>query len=514
MEKTGVLGEYDFRNITAINVLENDEDCLNSTIVHETIHLLLTKQTKWGLFSYCIRRIEIYDNSYKELMNNLCDCSINVQEGAAVFAQCMFLIKTNGYEETMRYVKYLKRYNKQYYRYIEPLICYIELLEPHNNKINLTEDNLISLVIALAKLALNSDITDINIECLKNKELFKEYLTNEQKRLKYLPNERFIHFIKNCFEIIKANRSIDMKILIEKLLNSDLDEKARIEDIFYINDKETEEYEKYLLKVKKYLKEMYIESINNEQIQIFLDSVRTMKINITDLPQYSVPTSFRIYNYVESEYNSILNSSKNKKGILFYLGNISDNNHFDTDMLFIPEKIRKVIKEKYYIKRNAVLFFDYEKKCINPIFVSKSELDKLIHEANVPIIVNYKYFDSNKKKIYGIDTGRTEIFFYCDRSYPNSFELINKTVEKKAKARIVEYKNMFLLVIKINSTCNYLLYFLPVAYQQVIMDIRTEKLNVELADNPDGITEIDDYIFTSEQIINTYDLITNCLFST
>lgn len=514
MENVRKLGEYDFRNVTSINILENDEKNLNSTIIHETIHLLLTKQTKWGLFSYCIKRIQLYDNSYKELMNNLCEYSIIVQEGAAVFAQCMFLLKTSGYDETIEYIKYLKRYNRQYYRYLEPLICYIKLLDTHNVNINLTEDNLITLIQSLAMLALNSDITDVDIDLLKNEHLFQEYLSNEQKKMKYLPNERFIHFIKKCFEIIEKDRSINMKKLIEEILNSGLDEKNKIEEVFFINDKKIEKYEEYLVKLKKYIENMYIQSDNKDQIQVFLESIKPIEIDIKDLPQYSIPTSFRIYDFAESDYVTVLKLSKMRNGIIFFLGNIADDKLFGTDLLFILRDVRKAMKDKFYIRRNAVLFYDYGEKCINLVLVSKKELENLIYEAEIPVIVNYKYCNNDKDGVHAIETKGKEILFYCDRAYPNSINLINKLISKKAKCRIVEYKNMFLLVIKLNSTSNYLLYFLPVAYQQVLMDIRTGKLNVELADNVDGITDTDEYIFTSEEIINKYDIITNCLFST
>ncbi|NFO31867.1 hypothetical protein FDB41_16865 [Clostridium botulinum] len=90
--------------------------------------------------------------------------------------------------------------------------------------------------------------------------------------------------------------------------------------------------------------------------------------------------------------------------------------------------------------------------------------------------------------------------------------MINKIAKEKCKARIIEYKNMYLLVIRVSNKTKFILPFVGIAYYQVRSDIDSGKLNIELADNPDRVTETDNYILKTEDSVEQYDLIINCLF--
>ena len=103
-----ILGEYNFTNNTIINILKRDEDEINYTILHETIHLMLTTQTRWGMACYLIRRIGVYDKSYSKILDYLCIHSRWVQESAAMFAECTLKFKNDGYDELVRYIEYIK----------------------------------------------------------------------------------------------------------------------------------------------------------------------------------------------------------------------------------------------------------------------------------------------------------------------------------------------------------------------------------------------------------------------
>ena len=89
--KKNILGEYNFSNSTSINFIDNDEEEINSTILHETIHMLLTRQTAWGIACYLIRKVSIYDSNYSHILGELCTHSRKVQEATAVFSECIYI---------------------------------------------------------------------------------------------------------------------------------------------------------------------------------------------------------------------------------------------------------------------------------------------------------------------------------------------------------------------------------------------------------------------------------------
>lgn len=73
---------------------------------------------------------------------------------------------------------------------------------------------------------------------------------------------------------------------------------------------------------------------------------------------------------------------------------------------------------------------------------------------------------------------------------------------------------MKVLIIKISDKTKFILPFVNIAYSQVMADIKSGRINIELADNPDGITITDPYIYVEEDDIWEYNLIINCLFET
>lgn len=187
---------------------------------------------------------------------------------------------------------------------------------------------------------------------------------------------------------------------------------------------------------------------------------------------------------------------------------------FDTSLMYIsPEEINK-IKNKANGKNHVLIFLDYIEKKSIPMNISKNEVENIIDLSKVPVVVNYKRYDKLKDDILGIETNNKKIIIYCDRAYPNSVEVINNICSSKSKARIMDYSSMKVLIIKISDKTRFILPFVNIAYSQVMTDIKSGRINIELADNHDGITTTDPYIFVEEDVIEEYNLIINCLFET
>ena len=161
-----------------------------------------------------------------------------------------------------------------------------------------------------------------------------------------------------------------------------------------------------------------------------------------------------------------------------------------------------------------ISYFDYINQKIFDLNVSESQFKKLMEVNELTVVVNYKVYDIEKDDIKGVNTENKSIFIYCDRTYHNSINLINSIAKQKCKARIINYNNMYLLIIRVSDKTKFILPFMGIVYLQLIEDVNNGKLNIELADNQDKLTKTDDYILTTEKSVDEYDLIVNCLFQT
>lgn len=506
---------YDFRNQTAINILDNNEDSINSTILHESIHLLLTLQTRWGLFCYAARRISIYDKKFDHILDYLCLFSREVQEGTAVFCECINLIKKFDYEHALQYINELKKTNRTYYNYLKPLLIFIELLNPINaDKYTFKSDELITFIFSLAKISLNSDLSKISTETIKSQEKFEEIYLNSQTSKEFIPNIRFNFLLNNCYDIIKSENPSNFTDILIRLSEVLPNEKNKINEIFCTNVKMLKEnHANYLRDIKHYFNRLYKDSKNIEQIKIYLNSIQVREINFEQLPQYAIPTTFTSFKQVISDFNKMKKLTATRKGIIFYLGKMLDLIKTESDLFFVSKDDINNIHHSIMAK-HAILYFDYENKKTHSMLAYKGQVEELMKESNSPIIVNYKFYDSNNDTIKSLDIDDKDIFIYCDRSYPNTVKLLNSITNKKAKCRIIDYGIMQLLTAKLSNKTYFILPFLPISYSQLISDIKNNIINLKLADNPDGKTLTDPYILPSEKNLHIYDLIINCLFYT
>lgn len=479
-------GRYEFRNYTAIDVVENDELNMNTTVIHEYIHLILTQSTTWGTFCYRLVRINAFDNIYSHLIPEFVDLSRKAHEGTAVFFECVYIIKTSGYDKYNQYINNLRKHNPKYYSYIKPLLKFIDITQ----QTNISIDEVKELIYQLAIASLNSNILEIEIDKLKTRKSFTKFKSNGSNANKYFPNTRFSNLIKSAYELIKEEKNdYSINDIIIKV-------KYEVETYNPIDEKGINEF-------KCYMMNMYENSRNKNEIYNYLNEIKLKYMDIKDVVHQAIPgnLSENSYNTVDyKEYKSFMKKNNDIKDIAFVLGDGS--NIFSQISRYIhirDEDKENILKTMDMNKETFIIsYMNYINKEIAYNKIDSKELLSHINKTNkFVMIINYKIFDFNKNIIsnfkYDIEQ---KIYIYCDRSYTHSKEIIEQIIDIYSY-RFIDFDTIKLLVIRINEKIEFILPILNTAYKDCweYMDITYGSNLIKLI----GDESIDVY----ELIINT-----------
>lgn len=492
-----ILGEYKFNDFTSINPLINKD--INETILHETTHMLLTKITQWGNFTYLLTRISKFDTTNKYVLDELCRHSRTVQEGAAVFSECMYVFNKYGYENLTSYLKNLKSMNKTYYNYLKDILRFFNFLEGKDG-VQVSSKDLSDVILYICKLALNSDVTNIGVDIFKRKKLLKKFISNNENVEKFIPNKRFKALLDITYKHIVNEKSFDVNNILKLLNKEELREKYNLCFEFDVN--------MYIDNMKSFILSIYSESPRINQIKKDLEFVVIKEINIVDLPLQSFPESFSKFKVETKDIESIKKLIPNKMGIVFYLA----------DVEFMESMFEKVFRiSKYEVNLESIqnshccIFYNLEDRICYYFSCAKKELEEIIELYDAIIVSNYKLYDQKNDCLRNISNLNNKNILWCDRTYPNSVNYINGIVRPKTKCSIIQYDGMFLLIIKISEKTILLLPFVGISLNTVLDDIKSRNLNVEHT-NTDEVTLLDDTIIKSKEDLSLYDTIINCLF--
>lgn len=182
--------------------------------------------------------------------------------------------------------------------------------------------------------------------------------------------------------------------------------------------------------------------------------------------------------------------------------------------LYFSDDVIEAIKKRFGGDANFICYMNILDKKNYMTYSANEGLKSLLDRSVAPIVINYKMYKFNNYTHQSLLNIKNELFIYCDRSYPNSISIINNlTLNNKAKCRFLEFENMFVLIAKICDSRYFILPILPIAFYQALKDIKEGNLNLELADNVDGVTLLDEYIFTSDYEVDRFNLIINSLFN-
>lgn len=510
---SNIYGQYDNRNFVEINICDIDED-INSTLIHENIHLLLTQITRWGNLGYCLRKINVIDDSKQHLIKFIHNNTIKIQEATAVYFEIFYLLNNKGELEAKKKIDNLRRYNTEYYNYLKPLIPLVgEFLK---NPLNAVEkaNQVTTVIYHIAVNSLNTNICDVPTKHFENSKNVKKFVSNSELSAEILPFQRFKQLIRKCLDKIESLDKFDSGKILNEIIDFN-------EQIRFLSDSDYRTKEAY--KLKDFILRLYKNSDDINEIQSYLNTVKLKEVNLQDSICYAIPNSFREYksNLITSntEMSAALMDSQ-KAGVIFVFGDIVDSFEMIKPYIKIINSDMDIIRKKYkgyYL----TTIFDYSLKKQSFNLMSRDGLLYTLSKNSHPIVVSYKAFDYNKMEIAGLIPLNNEVFVYCDRSYPNTVEFINSISDKVIYSIIISYEEMRVLLLKIGVNLYFFLPILSVVEYKIRKDIKEDKLNIKILDwiivskNKDQI-HIDEYgekvVEFPEIKMNKIDRIINNLF--
>ncbi|WP_346961384.1 hypothetical protein [Clostridium sp.] len=484
-----VYGQYDNRNFVEVNFFDIDED-INSTLVHEHIHLRLTQSTRWGNLGYCLRKIDVIDESKKHFSKFIHKNTIKVQEATAVYFEILYLLKSKGELEAKNKINKLKQYNIEYYNYLKPLIPLIETFLKSDINIEQKANEVTTMIYHIAINSLNTNICDVSTDHFQDKKNITKFISNAELSAKLLPFPRFKQLIKQCFEKIESSNGFDAGEIINELIDFN-------EQIMFLNDNDFRE--KDIDKIKDFILKLFRNSENINEIKSYLNTVKVKEVDIEEAICYAIPNSFKKYksNHITSvnETNTALMNAQ-KSGIILILGEIVDSFEMIRPYYKIANKDMEIISKKYggyYL----ITIIEYFQKKQSFTLMTRGRLIYILSKNNHPIVVSYKTFDYDKMKISGLLPLTNDIFIYCDRSYPNAIEIINSISSKTMYSIIINYEGMAVLLLKIDTNLYFFLPVLSVVEYKIRRDVEDGKLNIKILDSI-LVSSIEDKIYISE----------------
>ena len=210
-------GEYGYSNYTLLNPLV-DEDRFHSVAYHEYTHFVLTCRSGVGLLIYCLEKIVIPLDSkndmqlYKSITEFLNVNTNKVQEGLAVFVECIMILVSEGKQASQRFLDDLRIENETYYKYVEPLIFIIRILQDENDRNTIL--HISNLVFLLGIECMNSKMYELDPGNFSTNKCIKKIVSSEGFGKTYLPDKRFIYYIKHCkMSNVKSSEDIEKYIL-------------------------------------------------------------------------------------------------------------------------------------------------------------------------------------------------------------------------------------------------------------------------------------------------------------
>ncbi|WP_213534448.1 hypothetical protein [Paenibacillus sp. J45TS6] len=361
-------------------MLDEHDYGIMTTIVHEILHVVLTKNTDFGQLSSFLLKVSSFSKRYKNTALFLVDEMRYVQEAIAVFYEFSYLKESlESSEEFKKALRDLERGNKKYYNYIKPLLFLFDINEDKND--------IYKLVKLIGVCSLNVSIPPFTRDQLINTGKLKTLFTKHNISTK----NKFLEYVNDVKEKLKTGESIEdiingiaskqeedvergkdlPKIDIMKIIETDLtDEKRR--------------HLSMLIKADEYL--------------VAPDS------SLFDLISASSMNTFK---WTYTDYVTMINKVTEPGGTLYIKAMLLNNGELSYSIEFIV-----IQEEKRYLLD----------------FVSKQQLNRLIEETYVlnAICCSPLLIDQETKELKGIAKNCTRNIYVM---FNNSFAFTEKIFE-------------------------------------------------------------------------------------
>ena len=449
-----ILGQYDFENYTLLSALMDEKEIIN-TAVHEYTHFELSNQSTYGIVLYCLNRLIIpYDcksdiDKQQAARKFFMDHTIKVQEGMAVFIECVYFMLRDK-KEYIQFIEELRQNNSTYYDYVKPLRFILNIM-------------------------------------LSRKDFSKNYL----------PNKRFFAAINSCKE---ATSCVE---LCEQLLKC-----AEITE----NVSSIAESEERLNNIRRFVLSIFSDSKYYELYENKLAGINTREIDGSDLFLQQIPTAFN-EDYIKNNMKKIDSGTLKTKcktveySTFFMLGNLKDNT-FD-----LMRRMGFVEFPEFKDEREVAFFYGLKKKEIYACLLECNQLHEILldKDRKCVLLTSYKNYDYQKMCIPNHPDVEDYIYIYCDRTYSNASSYLDQWKSKEVHYRYMQYESMIVLLAKIDEHTIFLLPMTSIVADEADRDIRENRKNMMMITDAKD-EEFDSHIITDSTKRDEIDTIINCLF--
>lgn len=497
--RINTLGQYNFNNYTLLNPLMSENEEIN-TAIHEYTHFILSTQSTYGIILYCLERIitqpqDKNDSDKKDIVKKFFfDNTQKVQECIAVFMECVYYMQKdlNEYKD---FIDNIKNNNREYYKYIMPL-CFI--LDQIKSEKSCDRLKIARAVYQIALKSMNAKIYEkYKGNQFGSKAEIRKLVSNQEFSKEFLPNKTFFKMIKSC------KKAESFCVLYEKLI-----------ELIDSDDSSREELSNVKLEsIKKFVLEIFSDSKNLNNYRIMLDKITVKEKDYAEIFLQQLPTTFNLdyisnkltnIEYEELKKNCIINSYST----ILLIGNLKNVKLYFSSKIGL-DSIVSNINESLEI----IIYYNLLDKTIFSSFISEQDIQELLEmqDNKSVILIFYKNYDYKKDCILGHNVNNKRIYIYCDNTYINITEIIDKWSHRIIYYRYMLYDRMTVLLIKISKDTIFLLPMSSIVADEAEADILKNRRNM-LQITEYGEDEFDSCIITNEIIRDEIDKIINSLF--
>ena len=497
-----VYGQYTYGNYTLLNPLISEEE-LMSTSFHEYTHYSLTVKSTIGLMLYCFETLFIPPDcrkdktAYDAITGFLNKHTQKVQEGLAVFVECVIHLTSEGAEACNAFINNLRVNNRVYYGYLEPLLFVINLMKKDADREEILETAHVVFLSAIE--AMNAELYQVPANHFITNNQIKKVMSTADFSKNYLPDTRFKNMIKLC-------KTASTCAEIREILILGLSDNVMIPTL---------EGDKHRLeKVKEFILDLYKDSDHIEMYKNKLSQVNVSETDFREMYLQQLPTAFNEDMIVNGckrvDLAQISDLCKESTSMLFLLGSVERN---ITDLCkYMGFELRDGSFDEYKNKE-VVAFFGLRNREIKMTFAGEQEIDSLImsDECKSVIVTSYKNYDYEYDCINNHPNHEGLVCIYCDRTYSNAYEYLNLWNDREVFYRYMEYRNMSVLIVKIAKNRLFLLPMTEIVMYEADYDIKNNRRNFKLACDESELG-FDRKVITSMSICDAIDTVVNSLY--
>lgn len=244
-------------------------------------------------------------------------------------------------------------------------------------------------------------------------------------------------------------------------------------------------------KCKHFFARLYYHSETCSVLEDILADFKIEAIDPLDIIGRGIPTTGNTqYPIIRSNAEEIIKHSKNT-GALFVLG---DTESCVSQFNILPGRIDLPPTLLF------ITFLDYKQKQQYAVSLGLKQAEQLCKAVASPIIVSYSFYPTMPQML--LHTFHSPVFCYCDRSYINAVQVIQRYTDTEKNCQIISYKNESLsfevLLIEIESGIYFLLPMMELSVFLLSRDIQNGTLKLKKS-----LTVDDSLLSAVDTVINS-----------